>query len=59
MQLNLLAPMHLTRLLSPAMKERCSGVIINMCSVAGVEPMTQVWHLEQAAAGALQAVAFQ
>jgi short-subunit dehydrogenase len=39
MQLNLLAPMHLTRLLAPAMKEHDSGVIINICSVAGIEPM--------------------
>ncbi len=37
--LNLLAPMHLTNLLAPAMKERSNGVIINICSVAGIEPM--------------------
>lgn len=40
MSLNTLAPMRLTRRLSPAMVERKSGCIINIGSVAAVEPMT-------------------
>lgn len=39
LQLNLHAPMHLTRLVSPAMAEAKKGVIMFTGSVAGVEPM--------------------
>jgi short-subunit dehydrogenase len=40
-QLNLAAPMRITRLLAPAMVEKGGGTIINLGSVAAVEPMTQ------------------
>ncbi len=38
--LNVHAPMRLTRRLAPVMQQRTSGVIINMGSIAAVEPMT-------------------
>mmetsp|Transcript_60850 Transcript_60850/g.101023 ORF Transcript_60850/g.101023 Transcript_60850/m.101023 type:complete len:135 (+) Transcript_60850:3-407(+) len=38
--LNLHAPMRLTRRLAPGMADRRKGVIINIGSVAGVEPMS-------------------
>jgi short-subunit dehydrogenase len=38
-QINLHAPMHLTRLVSPKMTEKKKGLIVNIASVAGVEPM--------------------
>eukprot|EP00808_Paulinella_micropora_P023848 g37492.t1 len=37
---NLLAPMRLTRALAPPMVERGWGVIVNIGSIAGTEPMT-------------------
>eukprot|EP00123_Amoebidium_parasiticum_P012143 comp21151_c0_seq1/m.28630 comp21151_c0_seq1/g.28630 ORF comp21151_c0_seq1/g.28630 comp21151_c0_seq1/m.28630 type:complete len:242 (-) comp21151_c0_seq1:510-1235(-) len=40
MAINLNAPMRLTRRLAPAMAERGGGTIINMGSVAAIEPMT-------------------
>ncbi|GMH36795.1 hypothetical protein BSKO_04668 [Bryopsis sp. KO-2023] len=42
MKVNLLAPMRLTRRFSPSMVEKSDGAIINICSVAGVEPMTNM-----------------
>jgi len=38
LKLNVLAPMQWTRLLAPAMQKRREGLIINMGSVAAVEP---------------------
>lgn len=40
MQLNLLVPMRLTRWLAPAMKEKESGIIINLGSIAAIEGMS-------------------
>lgn len=40
MALNLMTPMRLTRILSPAMADKEEGVILNIGSVAGMEPMT-------------------
>jgi len=40
MYLNVNAPMRLTRLLAPNMVEKQSGVIINIGSIAGIEPMS-------------------
>ena len=37
-QLNVLAPMRLTRRLAPPMAESKSGIIINICSVASLNP---------------------
>eukprot|EP00891_Asterochloris_glomerata_P008268 jgi/Astpho2/8268/Aster-01351 len=39
MQVNVLAPMQLTSLLVPAMQKQKWGLIVNIGSVAGVEPM--------------------
>lgn len=39
--LNVSAPMRLTRRLAPAMVERGQGIIVNMGSIAGTEPMTE------------------
>jgi len=37
--LNLLAPMFLTKAFAPSMVEKKEGIIINICSIAGLEPM--------------------
>lgn len=44
LDVNLLGPMHLTRRLVPAMKERRDGVIINTGSMAGTQPMSSGAH---------------
>eukprot|EP01071_Lankesteria_metandrocarpae_P009961 Lankesteria_metandrocarpae@DN5264_c0_g1_i7.p2 len=38
MAVNVHAPLRLTRLLAPKMKERSCGVIINVCSISGLDP---------------------
>ncbi|OUR86892.1 hypothetical protein A9Q81_27580 [Gammaproteobacteria bacterium 42_54_T18] len=42
MQLNLLVPMRLTRWFAPYMKDKESGIIINLGSVAAIEGMSSV-----------------
>lgn len=54
MYLNVNGPMRLTRLLAPYMVEKQSGVILNIGSIAAIEPMSGTWAAYAASKHALR-----